>query len=162
MWQYLSFLIILVLGWVFYKITSGIFMPVVKKILGSYLNSSLLDNQKILSIAQAISLLFLFWIIRILIPVLQLPIAAAELSILVTRIILTIFAVILAIRIIRLVMDYAMNFAIRHGASDGRTTGSNHSTILDDCFFINWNLPHTPVTQCQYCGLDCRWYQLVD
>ena len=110
-WQYLSVILILLLGWLFYKILSGLLMPLVKRVVSSYIKIEVLDTQKVLKVAQAISLLFLFWLIRILIPVLQLPIAAAEASILILKIILTILAVVLAIRILRLVMDYAMNFA---------------------------------------------------
>ncbi|MFT7603704.1 MAG: MscS family membrane protein, partial [Saprospiraceae bacterium] len=82
-----------------------------KRMLNTYFKFGILDNKKVIKIAQAISLLFLFWLIRLLIPVLQLPIAATETIILILRIALTILFVVLAIRIVRLAMDYAMNFA---------------------------------------------------
>lgn len=110
-WQYLTIIIILLFGWLFYKALSGILMPVVKQILSSYLRSDLLENAKVLQVAQAISLLFLFWIIRVLVPVLQLPIEVAGVIILMIRIILTLVGMILAIRLVRLAMDYAMRFA---------------------------------------------------
>ncbi len=110
-WQYLTVLIIFVFSWLFYKILSGLLMPLFRQILNRYFNIKLLDNKKVRKIAQAFSLLLLFWFIRILIPVLQLPIAAAEVSILVLQIVLTILVVVLLIRITRLVMDFAMDFA---------------------------------------------------
>ncbi len=110
-WQYLTFLILIVLGWVFYKILTGLLMPLVKKLLGSYVKLEFLDNKKVLKIAQVISLLFLFWLIRLLVPVLQLPVAAAEVCILILRIAFTILLVVLGIRTVRLIMDYAMDFA---------------------------------------------------
>ncbi len=110
-WQYLSFGIILLFGWILYKLLSGLLIPIVRRILKSYFKVQLHENGKILKVAQAISLLFLFWLIRILVPVLQLPISLAGASILILKIIMTIIAVVLAVRIISLVMDYAMRFA---------------------------------------------------
>jgi MscS family membrane protein len=110
-WQYLTIVLVILFGWIFYKILSGILMPLVKRILRTYFKFGLWDNEKVLKFAQAISLLFLFWLIRILVPVLQLPIAATETGILILRIVMTILAVVLAIRIVRLAMDYAMDFA---------------------------------------------------
>lgn len=110
-WQYLTVLIVVVFGWLFYKILSGILLPLVRKILRSYFKLEIRDKQKVVEVAQAFSLLFLFWLIRLLVPVLQLPIAAAEITILVLRIVMTIILVVLAIRIVRVVMEYAMDFA---------------------------------------------------
>lgn len=110
-WQYLTIGILLLLGWVFYKILSGILLPLLKKIIGRYYQSRLLDNKKVLKIAQAISLLFLLWLIRILVPILQLPVTATEVAILMLKIITTIILVILGIRIVRVFMDYALVFA---------------------------------------------------
>lgn len=110
-WQYLTILIILVAGWLFYKILSGIFLPLVRRILGVYFKVQIADKTKILKIAQALSLLFIFWILRILVPVLQFPVGVTEVAILILRIIMTILLVVLAIRIVRIAMDYAMDFA---------------------------------------------------
>ncbi|MFT5168123.1 MAG: MscS family membrane protein [Saprospiraceae bacterium] len=110
-WQYLTIGLVILFGWLFYKILSGLLVPLGKRMLNTYFKFGILDNKKVIKIAQAISLLFLFWLIRLLIPVLQLPIAATETIILILRIALTILFVVLAIRIVRLAMDYAMNFA---------------------------------------------------
>lgn len=110
-WQYLSLVIIFLLGWIAYKILAGLLLPIVRRLLGSYLQLEFLENDKLIKVVRAISLVFLFWFIRIIVPVLQLPIAAAEVVILVLKIILTVFLVVLGIRLVRLAMDYAMHFA---------------------------------------------------
>ncbi len=107
-WQYLSFAIILLLGLLFYTILTGVLMPLIKRVLRLYLNSEFLEDALILNIVKALSLLALFYVIRLLVPVLQLPIEITSIVILALRIVMTILVVTLAIRIVRLIMQYAL------------------------------------------------------
>ena len=72
--------------------------------------SETIDPKKILKIAHAISMLFLVWFARLFVPVLQLPIALAEWSILGLNIFITVIVVILLLRVVSLVVDYASKF----------------------------------------------------
>lgn len=111
MWQWVTLLILLLLSWLVYKTLSWILHVLEKRILKSYITLEILDDRKLLKVAQALSLLFLFWMIRILIPVLQLPISSAEILILILKIVLTIVAVVFAVRVVSLIMDYILHFA---------------------------------------------------
>jgi MscS family membrane protein len=111
LWQYSAIAIILILVWLGRIILSRLLLPIIGSIIKSRISSEKVDSEQVLKIAQAISSLFLVWIVRTLVPVLQLPIVAAEWSILALNIIITIVIVVLLIRILGLIMAYAGKFA---------------------------------------------------
>ncbi|MEM8908224.1 MAG: mechanosensitive ion channel family protein [Bacteroidota bacterium] len=111
LWQYLAILFLLLIAALFYRILSRMLMPLVRRIAMSRIRSEHIDSQDILKIARIISLLLLVQLIKIFLPVLQLPIGIAELSIIGVNIMLTVLLVILALRILNLVMSYAMKYA---------------------------------------------------
>lgn len=110
LWQYTAIVILLSLIWLGRIILTRLLLPILNSIVRSRVNFEIDDSQRVFKIANAASSLFLIWFARTLIPVLQLPIAIAEWSILGFNILITIIFVILLLRIIGLIMVYASKF----------------------------------------------------
>lgn len=111
LWQYLAIAILLLLTWLVYKILSGLLLPFVRQILRKYLDPEKGGKLKLLKIAQAISMFLLSRLVRLLIPVLQLPIEAMAFAITAINIISAVLMVVLVLRVLGLVMDYALRYA---------------------------------------------------
>ena len=110
-WQYLGMLILFLLAWIVHLVLSRILFYIVRRIARSRLGNSLESIQPITKIARALSLLLLGILVKILVPILQLPISAAKFSIVSLKIAITVFAVLLALRILDLIMIYAAAYA---------------------------------------------------
>ena len=111
LWQYLGIVILLFVIWLFHKILTGILLPIIRRFIQSRFHSDRVDKKKILKVARALSLFLVSLLARILVPVLQLPIASAEFTIISINIISTVILVVLAVRILRVIMDYALHYA---------------------------------------------------
>jgi MscS family membrane protein len=112
LWQYAAIAILLVVVWLGRMILSRLLLPVITGIVRSRVKFEKIDNEKVLKIAHSVSLLFLVWVVRTLMPVLQLPIVIAEFSILALNIIMTVVTVLVFLRIAGLIMSYASKFAL--------------------------------------------------
>ena len=89
-WQYIAILFLLILVWVLHKILSRILSPIVNRLANISVKTEHLDSSLILKIARLISILLLMQLVKILIPVLQLPVFATELVHVSFNIILTV------------------------------------------------------------------------
>ncbi len=112
-WQYLAILILLVLTFLIHKLLSGLLLPIVRSVVKRWVKTEVIDRQKILNIARAFSLLALIWMLRLLVPVLLLPIKASEFSIMTLNILTTVFVVVLLFRILSLATDYLSSITLK-------------------------------------------------
>ena len=110
-WQYIAILFLLILVWVLHKILSRILSPIVNRLANISVKTEHLDSSLILKIARLISILLLMQLVKILIPVLQLPVFATELVHVSFNIILTVLFVYLALRMLDLFMGFATRYA---------------------------------------------------
>ncbi len=111
LWQYAAIAILLILVWLGRIVLTRLLLPVIRSIVKSRVKSEVIDSDQILKIADSISILFLVWFTRTLVPILQLTITLAEWSILALNIAFTIVLVVVLLRIAGLVMIYASKFA---------------------------------------------------
>lgn len=111
LWQYLSLLILVVIGWLLNQGLKLIVKPLVKKILQKFLDEGDRSKQLLLKITSAVSMLIIVYVIRLLLPVVQLPIEAAQFSVLALRILMTVLFVVLALRVLDLVMSFFEKYA---------------------------------------------------
>ncbi|MEM1319131.1 MAG: mechanosensitive ion channel family protein [Bacteroidota bacterium] len=110
-WQYIGILILLLLSWIAHKLLSRILYPIIRRLARSRYTELMEDKAPIYKIARVFSMLLISLLIRLLIPILQLPIGLAEFSITGIRIMITCFTVLLVLRILDLVMIYASSYA---------------------------------------------------
>ncbi len=106
LWQYIGILILLLTGFVVYWAVSFLLRFIIRKLSGVQL--TLVENftgfvKKIASIG---SILLVVWAIKVLTPLLQLPIKLSAFVQVSLRIALTILIVLLCLRIINLIMAY--------------------------------------------------------
>jgi len=111
LWQYIAIGILLTLIWLGRFVLSRLLIPIITRFVKSRIKSETIDSAQILKIANSMSMLFLVWLAQKLVPVLQLPIAIAEWSILALNIIFVGIAILLLLRILGLIMSYAAKFA---------------------------------------------------
>ncbi len=109
-WQYIGIFILLLVSWIFHSLLSRILIPIIRRITRSRYIDVIEDKTPIYKIARVFSLLLLSLLVKLFLPVLQLPINVAEFSIIGVKIMITVFVVLLAIRILDLVMVYARNY----------------------------------------------------
>ncbi len=110
-WQWLAIGVLFLITWVIHKILTQLFLPLVRRLLRSRWQSEVTDKTRLLKVARSGSFLVIFWMLRLLVPVLQLPISTARLAIIGLNIMLTVMVVLLLIRILRVVIDYALEYA---------------------------------------------------
>ncbi|MEM9920138.1 MAG: mechanosensitive ion channel family protein [Bacteroidota bacterium] len=111
-WQYLGIAILILLVWVVYHLLSFVFNPLVKRLAKS--KYALQEDSPLkMRISYMFSLLILLNLVRMVLPVLQLPIRMVEFSVMGLRIMTTVVAMLLGLRILRLVMNYAGRYAQR-------------------------------------------------
>ena len=111
LWQYLGILFLFLFVWIVHLILSKLLFYLVRRLARSRWSNSLENIHPINQIARALSLLLLSILVKMLLPILQLPINTAKFSILSLKIVITVFAVLLALRILDLVMVYATTYA---------------------------------------------------
>ena len=111
LWQYAAVAILIILVWLGRIILSRLLLPIIRSIVKSYVKSEVVETDQIIKIANSISFLILVWFARTFVPVLQLPIALAEWSILALNILITIIIVIVLLRLAGMIMRYASKFA---------------------------------------------------
>ncbi len=110
-WQYVGILIFLVLFLILYGVLTWLIRPVIRKISDRYVTSTLVRPKIIWGISKIIVLLFLLQISLILFPVLQLPVEIFRFSVLTIKIISVVLLVMLLLRIWKIVIIYAKNYA---------------------------------------------------
>jgi len=110
-WQYIAILFLIILVWGLHEILSRLLSPIVNRLAKISVSTERLDTSLVLKIARLISLLLLIQVVKILIPVLQLPVFTTELVHLAINIILTVLLVYLALRILDLLMGFAARYA---------------------------------------------------
>ena len=112
LWQYLGILILGIIAFFLHKLLNQILKPVIRRIFKSkYFEESVLDKRMIYRIAQAASYVLIAGLLRVLLPVLQLPIEIGSVGVLLLRILMTVFFVVLALRILDLLIAYAERYA---------------------------------------------------
>ncbi len=110
-WQYLSIAILLLFAWLFNQIVSTVIRPLIKKGLKRFLDEGDKSKQLVLSIARFVSLILITYLVRLLLPIVQLPIGMAKVSVLALNVVLTVFFVLLALRILDLIMTFFGRYA---------------------------------------------------
>ena len=105
-WQYLGIVILLLTGFLVYLAISHILRLIIRKLSGVQL--TLVENFAgfVKQIANVSSILLVVWAIKILTPLLQLPIKLSSFVQIGLRITLTVLVVLLCLRIVRLMMAY--------------------------------------------------------
>ncbi|MEL6863389.1 MAG: mechanosensitive ion channel family protein [Bacteroidota bacterium] len=111
LWQYFGILLLLVLLAIFQRILSWLLRGIIRRMAESQFKPEWVDPVGVLKIARALSALILMFLLKLLLPILQLPIEIAEWTIIVVRIVLTLLIVLLALRVLKLVMGYATAYA---------------------------------------------------
>ena len=112
LWQFIGLLVLLLLGWIVYKLLSAVLLPFIRRVAHARLSDDRIDDTNlILKIANVISLLIVVNVLKTFIPILQLPPQAAEWVIVALKIASTTLVVLLGLRIIRLVFTYAYRYA---------------------------------------------------
>ena len=112
-WQYLSIALLIVLSWLVYRILRFLIIPIVRRIAHSRFSPTEKDVRPIIKIGHMISLIIIVWFLQVFVPVIQLPIHLAEWAILALNITLTVFVVVLLLRIVKLLMIYAEIVALK-------------------------------------------------
>jgi len=106
-WQYFGLLLILLLAIAVHFILSRLVRPIVKRLAHSKLYPSLIPTDLIWTIARLVSVYLVLRLIKIFVPVLQLPIEASNFTIVVIRIVSTLLIVYLLFKILEIFMLYA-------------------------------------------------------
>ncbi len=109
-WQYLAILILMALIWAGRWLLSQLLLPLIKGFLQNRIKTKVVDTVQVVKIAHAISLILLLWFARTLLPVLQLPIVAAEWALLGFNIAITFVIVLALLRILKLIMGYVASY----------------------------------------------------
>lgn len=120
-WQLVTILVIVLLGFLFHKLTTFVFRSGITGLLHR-LGYAHLASKFILPIARPASLLVVFVLLGVLVPLVQLPVALSKWVFLIIRAALPLFATLVFYRLVDLVGLYMERFA----------ETSNHS--LDDQF----------------------------
>ena len=105
-WQYLGILFLLVLSAILYLVLSGLFRWLSKKLAGAKLKHIL--NYDILNkkVTRVFTLLVVFWLIKLLVPLLQLPVKWASSIHLGLQIIVTVFLMMFFLRLVNMFIAY--------------------------------------------------------
>ncbi|GJM33688.1 MAG: hypothetical protein DHS20C18_26890 [Saprospiraceae bacterium] len=106
LWQYFSFLVIILLSFFVHAILSRILGPIVGRLSRSRLYPSLIEPDLVQRIARLISVLLIFKGIRMLLPVLLLPPATTAFTITFIKIVNTILVMLIVLRILEVLMLY--------------------------------------------------------
>ena len=107
LWQYAGIGLLLIFAVVFQLLFSRILNPLITRLSRSRLYPSLISKQVIWKLARLISIWILFQIIRSIIPVLQLPIEASQAVVIGLRLVLTLIAIFIGLRILDMILLYA-------------------------------------------------------
>jgi MscS family membrane protein len=106
-WQYIGLLLILLLASGAHLILSRIIRPVVRRLARSKVYPSLIPGSLSRSVARLISVFLVLRLIKVFVPVLQLPIESATFAIIVIRITSTVLVLIILFRLLEIFMLYA-------------------------------------------------------
>ena len=109
-WQWIGLLFILGMAIFLHQILIRIIRPIVKRIGHMGRKYELNDTGLIWKISRVLSLILLFYLIKIFVPTLQLPIRVTEFMVLAIRIITTVFYVVLGLRILDVLVGFAKKF----------------------------------------------------
>lgn len=110
LWQYLTILLIVVLGFLFHKFMTFMFRRGISGLLHR-LGYVALASKVVLPIARPASLLFVFMLLGMLVPLVQLPVVLSKWIFLVIRAALPFFATLVFYRMVDLVGVYMDHFA---------------------------------------------------
>ncbi len=105
-WQYISLAIILLLSFLVHAILSRLLDPIVGRLSRSKLYPSLVDPELVHRIAKLISILLIFKMIRILLPVLLLPPATSAFAVIAIKVVNTILVMLIALRVTDVLILY--------------------------------------------------------
>ncbi len=105
-WQWVSLFIILLLSFLVHAILSRLLDPIVARISRSKLYPSLVNPELVHRIAQLISILLIFRMIKTLLPVLLLPPATSAFAITTIKVINTILIMLIALRVTDVLILY--------------------------------------------------------
>ena len=106
-WQYLGIGLLFLLSVLIHFVLSRLLNPIVKRLSRSRLYPSLVSPELVWKIARLLSLFLIIRFVTLFLPALQLPISISSFSLVVLKIVLTIFAVLIALRVLDVVMLYA-------------------------------------------------------
>ena len=109
-WQYVGLLILLTIGGLIHWLLNGLLFPLVGRITRYRLHPKLADRVLIRQITRTFSVLIVLHILRIFLPILQLPIRSSEFAMLTIRILTIFFVVWLLFKILDVIMVYAMRY----------------------------------------------------
>jgi MscS family membrane protein len=105
LWQYITILLIVLLGSAFHKVTTFLFRRGISGLL-SRMGYTALAKNFVLPIARPASLLFVFMLLGVLVPLVQLPVVLSKWIFLVIRAALPFFATVVFYRLVDLVGFY--------------------------------------------------------
>jgi MscS family membrane protein len=106
-WQYLGILILLVFAFVFYLVTTWVFKTAFKQIIKTRFQDILSNPEAILGISKLLSLIFIFWVLIRLFPILQFDVNVSAVIITGIQIMRTVFFTLLALRLVDLGLYYS-------------------------------------------------------
>jgi len=109
-WQYIGLLILLAAGVIVFWLLNAIISPLVRRLTSFKRFPSLIDPSIVRQITRIISVLIVVYLIRMFLPVLQLPIKTAEYTVLTIRIVNIILIVWLLFKILEVGMRYFERF----------------------------------------------------
>ena len=110
-WQYLSIALILLLAWLFHKIVTTLVRPFVKRILRKFLDEGDQSKLLLLKISRIVSIIIITYLVRLMLPIVQLPIQISKIAVTGLKIFLTFLFVLLALRVLDLIMTFFKQFA---------------------------------------------------
>ena len=120
LWQYLGALILLLLVFLLHLFLSRLLNPLVERLSQSKLYPSLISRKLTFRIARYLSILLLLQLLKILLPLLQLPIEAANVVMVILKVFTSVMVILVGLRILDIILLYA-----------GRVTEGTNSKMDD-------------------------------
>lgn len=105
-WQYLGILALIAFSFIFYLLISFVFKKVLERIIRTRFQQFIPNPDLVIRIARLLSLLFIFWIIIRLLPILQFNVTIAAAIIIGVQAMRTVFFTLLGLRATDIVVAY--------------------------------------------------------